>query len=225
MQFASKRFYVAAGGVMMLLVFWAGIKYAAMGFDQPQPELSGQEITVLDEAHPAGQSEDTPEAELQPASIKVYVAGAVSKPDIYEMEPGARVYEAIWQAGPLPEADLASLGMARKLVDGETIYLCQPGEDVPGFMQSTFASSNAANGPTPVPGEFSSYSSSYPLNINTASQDELDRVLPGVGPALAARIVDYRSNNGPFADISDIKNVSGIGDKKYEAIKDMITAN
>ena len=63
------------------------------------------------------------------------------------------------------------------------------------------------------------------VNINTASAEQLDEELEGIGPSLAQRIVSYRDANGPFTDIEQIKNVSGIGDKKFEAIKDNITVS
>jgi competence protein ComEA len=122
-------------------------------------------------------------------------------------------------ARALPAADLKNLNLARKLEDGEAVVVSSladaagnvvEGGDSPAQVQAGTGNKSVRVGTGKV-------------NINTASPQELDEKLPGIGPALAQRIVDYRTSQGRFGSIEDIKEVSGIGDKKYEAIKDLIT--
>ena len=101
--------------------------------------------------------------------------------------------------------------MARVLQDGEPIVI--PGPEAE--MQSVTDSAGIVSG--------SDGMSQGLVNINTADVSLLDEKLPGIGPALAQRIVDYRTANGPFARVEDVKNVSGIGDKKFEDLKNLIT--
>lgn len=146
--------------------------------------------------------------EEEPNYIVVFVNGAVVNPGIYELANGARLYEAIEEAGGLlPDADSKYIPMARIIEDEETIYIPIVGEEPDLIEVST--------------GNISS-SSSGKVNINKANATEL-ATLNGIGPALSQRIIDHRISHGPFKDISEIKNVSGIGEKKYEAIKDHIS--
>ncbi len=120
---------------------------------------------------------------------------------------GDRVHQALSLAGPLPNADLRYLGMARELIDGESILVpeMQAGEAVQGEA-----------GPALPAGK-------NKININRATTAELDAGLEGIGPGLAQQIVDYRNTNGPFKKIEDIRKVGGIGEKRFEAIKDSIS--
>jgi len=144
-----------------------------------------------------------------PRQIVVYVSGAVQSPGVYTLPDGARVDDALRAAGgPAADADLARINLARRLHDEEQVYVPRQGE---------------ANPPVPAAGATSGGSTtSGRLNINTATATEL-ATLPGIGPALAQRIVEYRQTHGPFARIEDLKKVSGIGDKVFERIKDLIT--
>jgi competence protein ComEA len=147
------------------------------------------------------------------ASIIVDVRGAVSKPGVYTLPLGSRVQDALALAGDaLNDADLRPLNLARKLNDGEQIYVSLVGEAIPAPAP---ARGVAARTPTlkPTPGL---------ININTAAVAELD-ALPGIGPSLAQRIVDYRAQNGDFKKLDDLKKVRGIGDALFDQIKDAIT--
>lgn len=147
------------------------------------------------------------------ASIIVDVRGAVSKPGVYTLPLGSRVQDALALAGDaLNDADLRPLNLARKLNDGEQIYVSLVGEATPAPAP---ARGVAARTPTlkPTPGL---------ININTAAVAELD-ALPGIGPSLAQRIVDYRAQNGDFKKLDDLKKVRGIGDALFDQIKDAIT--
>ncbi|MGB9553591.1 MAG: helix-hairpin-helix domain-containing protein, partial [bacterium] len=136
---------------------------------------------------------------------------------------GARVADAIKLAGgATSEADLDALNLAMILKDGDKVVVPQKASRNSFTEEETteFPLTNPVNQPqmniSSQPGQAGK------ININTASASELES-LPGIGPVLAQRIVDYRTQKGGFKSIEEIKEVSGIGDKKFEAIKDLIT--
>jgi competence protein ComEA len=146
-------------------------------------------------------------------SLVVYVAGAVRRAGVYEFAPGSRIVDAIRRAGGLaPGADLAQVNLAEPLTDGERVYVPRRGETPP---PATDGSSSGGSPSGSVGGA--------KVNINTATATELDAGLPGVGPVLAQRIVDYRTQHGPFRDVRDLLKVEGIGQKKFDALKDFAT--
>jgi len=204
----DRRYLLAALLLITVIVFFAGTKYGEM----KQADIVGEPLTI-----------ETGLAEPQTAAgeeLQVYVCGEVEKPGLYKLKAGARVYDALKLAGILPGAALDCAQPARKLQDGETIILLSEAEiALQALEQGTQLSSVMpvlpANNQTSAAGGL--------VNINTATTQELDERLPGVGPAIARRIVDYRESNGGFGKIEDIKNVSGIGDKKYADIKDLIS--
>ena len=155
---------------------------------------------------------------LQPAPteepIAVHVVGAVPRPGFYELPKGSRVQDAIDAAGgALAAADVNTLNLAALLEDGQKLEISykagqEPVEEDGGFEQSEEPARNE---------------SVDLININTATLAELDS-LPGIGPTTAQKIIDYRSENGPFQQIEDLMNVSGIGPATFEGIRDLITA-
>ncbi|NTU64791.1 MAG: hypothetical protein HGB05_15685, partial [Chloroflexi bacterium] len=141
-----------------------------------------------------------------PATINVYVSGAVNKPDVYILPLNAIVKDAIAAAGGATEdADLDRINLATRLADQMQVYVPRQGEAAP-----------------PPPGGSAPGAAAQKININTASVEELDK-LPGIGPSIANAIIDYRTTNGPFKQIEDINAVKGIGDALFEKIKDQIT--
>lgn len=140
--------------------------------------------------------------------IFVHVAGHVQNPGVYEMEEGARVHQAIAKAGgPLEDADLDALNLARVLQDQEKVYVPGKGEhDQIGAM---------------LPQKRGEVEKDK-ININVAQEDQLD-TLPGVGPATAKKIIAYREENGPFQRFEDLLAVPGIGKKKLEELKPYVT--
>lgn len=152
---------------------------------------------------------------VTPSPLRVYVTGAVLHPDVYRLAPACIVKDAIEAAGgAADDADLNRVNLAQELRDQQQLYVPRIGEtDVPPPVMS-------AEPASPV----RSSGSGGTININTASIEELD-TLPGIGPAIAQRIIDYREANGPFKSLEEIKSVSGIGDATYEKIKDRITVN
>ena len=144
--------------------------------------------------------------------IIVHVTGAVPRPGVYALAQGSRVQDAISAAGGfLADAEKSGINLARALEDGEQL-------DIPYMAGSSPVIGTEI--PSLVLTEPSS--SSELININTASQAELE-TLPGIGPTTAQKIIQYREQNGPFVSTEDIINVSGIGPGTYERIKDLIT--
>jgi competence protein ComEA len=139
--------------------------------------------------------------DVQSPKIYVHVAGSVKSPGIYQLDSGTRVFDAVLAAGGFTsKANQSSVNMARALNDGEQLLVASVTSDAVfgGAMTSTMIS----------------------LNQATASQLE---DLPGVGPALAGRMVDWRSANGGFKSKEDLLNITGIGDKLFAAVKDLVT--
>jgi len=142
--------------------------------------------------------------------IVVQISGAVPRPGVYALPEGARVQDVISAAGGfLAEADKDFINLARVLEDGERLDI-------------SYADGFSPVIPTSIVEPVAS--SSDLVNINTAAQFQLE-TLPGIGPTTAGMIIDYRQENGPFFDIEDIINVSGIGPGTYERIKDLITVD
>jgi competence protein ComEA len=149
---------------------------------------------------------------LRPAPTEkpviVYITGAVPRPGVYALPKNARVQDAISAAGGfLAEAEKSQINLAALLEDGEKL-------DIP-YIEGALPFL-ATPGPTVVA------VTTELININIASLEELD-TLPGIGPSLAQRIVDYREQNGPFINAEDIINVPGIGAGNFERFRDMIT--
>ncbi|WP_425412880.1 helix-hairpin-helix domain-containing protein [Micromonospora humi] len=143
--------------------------------------------------------------------VVVAVAGKVRHPGLVRLPAGARLADAVEAAGgALPGVDVALLNPARKVTDGELILVgvtAPPGQPAP----SPPAGGGVPAGPA-----------AGPVNLNTATLAQLD-TLPGVGPVLAQRILDHREQHGGFRSVSDLRQVDGIGDARYEQLKDLVT--
>lgn len=152
--------------------------------------------------------------------IVVYVTGAVERPGLVHLAPDARVDDALQQVQLLPEANLEGMNPAEKLKDGQKVnvpFKVTASVPAPTPTDSVVAGSSPAAVPIAVPA-----AEGEKININTAGAAELDK-LSGVGPALAERIIQYRTEHGPFAKAEDIQNVSGIGPKTYEKMASQVT--
>lgn len=163
-------------------------------------------VSVIPEtgAEPMVQTSDS--AVSEDVLIMVDVAGAVADPSVVELPEGSRVFEAIEKAGGLTsEGDAGALNQAEILSDGQKIYIPTKQE----LKTSSFSFISNAN-------------QSGLININTADSAELQNI-PGVGPATAEKIINYRNENGKFKSVEEIKNVSGIGDKTFDKMKNKIT--
>lgn len=175
--------------------------------------------------------------------VYIDIGGAVKQPMLAELPAGSRVEDAIQEAGGLTRnADLTYINRAELLTDGQKIYIPRKGEDLSGSdngaygsggagsIQGADGSSSSASDAAGSSGSGSVNSSAMSpigtnggkININTADIALLQQ-LTGIGPVTAQKIVDYREQNGRFGSIEEIKNVSGIGDKTFEKLRDDIT--
>ncbi len=162
-----------------------------------------RELTLIPHSEETQQAWDAGESE-KVELITVHLTGAANNPGIYHLPAGARVYELLNLAGGLSiEADPESLNQARPLMDGEQIHIARQGEQ-------------------PVPAAMNSQSGVRQVNINTAGQAELS-TLPGIGEVRAGQIIAHREKYGFFKDPRELMDVSGIGEKTYENLADMIT--
>lgn len=160
----------------------------------------------------AAEEEPKKAEKTEKGEIVVHVCGAVKKPGVYNLPPKSRVEDFIEAAGgPLEDADLNSINLARIPEDGEQI-------PVPSIKdKKEEAEKENPLIKTKEPG----ITKEGKVNINSATLGELD-ILPGVGPVIAQRIIDFRKLKGDFKTVEDIKKVSGIGEKTFEDIKDYI---
>ncbi|GAB6274952.1 MAG: ComEA family DNA-binding protein [Peptococcaceae bacterium] len=195
--------------IAALILFGGGYKYACW-----QKNRAAESKVTLE------QLEAMPGEDEKGEEIVVHVTGAVEKSGVYRLPAGARINDALKKAGVQAEADLDSLNLAAPLIDGQKIIVPLRQENLgmgnPGGPFSSGPPKNMTSRETPAPG------SGGLVNINTADQAALDS-LPGIGPALAQRIIQYREKNGPYKVPEDIKNVSGIGEKRFENLKDLIS--
>ena len=166
----------------------------------------------------AAGEEFTGDRSYSDGTIFVDIGGAVKNPMLVELPDGSRVDDAIQAAGGLKqEADMSNINRAEFLLDGQKIYIPSLALDADGNVIE-----NAAAGTAVSSASGSGSDATGKVNINTADSTQL-QTLNGVGPATAQKIIDYRQSNGSFTSVEDIKNVSGIGDKTFEKMKDHIT--
>ncbi|MBU3717668.1 MAG: hypothetical protein FGM45_05110 [Actinobacteria bacterium] len=154
----------------------------------------------------AAASSLAPTADVPTLDVVVHVAGSVSTPGVYTLASGSRVVDAVAAAGgALPRARVDALNLAAALRDGEQIYVPAIGEVV-----NAPAAATASTG------------SSFPLDLNAATIEQLDQ-LPGVGPATANAIIARRTEIGRFVSVDDLLEVPGLGPAKVAAIRGLVT--
>jgi len=174
-----------------------------------QGELTevNEELTVMNE-QPEGKKNEASVPEEKPLVLMADIKGAVVQPGVYEIEADDRVIDLIELAGGLTkEAEAASINFAMHVSDEMVIYVPRKGESTEGYV--------------PIQNGQQSQDKQT-VNLNTAAAGELE-TLPGIGPSKAEAIIEYRDTNGPYKSIEDLKNISGIGDKTFEKLKELIS--
>lgn len=171
---------------------------------EPTETLS---LTTIEQ--PEEVAQDTAEQPPPAQTVTVDVKGAVHYPGVYTFTTEHRIIDAIEAAGGyVAEADSKLINHAQKLADELIIYVPKVGEEPPVIAQTASSTTNSTTSPL--------------ININTATQQELE-TLPGIGPAKAQAIITHREEQGLFASNEGLKDVTGIGDKSFEQLSDLIT--
>lgn len=151
--------------------------------------------------------------------IVIYITGAVKNEGIYDMKKNSRIADSIEKAGGLTEeANIENINLAYILEDGMKIHIPKKNENFNEIEDHTNAYLSKEN---TISENSKNTNNDEKININTATQTELE-TLPGIGPSTALKIIEYRKENGKFNSIEDIKKISGIGDRKFSQIKDLI---
>ncbi|MFD8480764.1 helix-hairpin-helix domain-containing protein [Kitasatospora sp. NPDC059673] len=185
-------------GLTVLLVLAIG--YAAQHFWLGRPHPVAVPATAIAESTADRATEGVPTHQPVGPSLVVHIAGKVQDPGLRTFPAGSRVADALAAAGgPIPGTDTSLLNLARPLIDGEQILVGV--ENAPGGAPAAPAG---------------------PVSLNHSSAEQLDS-LPGVGPALAQRILQYRLTHGPFQSLDQLRHVPGIGPRKYEDLKPLLT--
>ncbi|HVX29668.1 MAG TPA: ComEA family DNA-binding protein [Nitrolancea sp.] len=147
--------------------------------------------------------------------LTVYAGGAVAKPGLYTLPLHSRIATLLDQAGLLESAEQSGLQMAAELHDGQQVIVpTRQATDASLPPANTVAASPAESEPTPV--------ATGPINVNSATEEELE-TLPGIGPALAQRILDYRNENGPFKSLDQLAEVKGISARMVDELRGLAT--
>ena len=198
----------------IVLAFCGGLNYTRWRAVTPLPP-------IFEEAPRAAGKGSTPSMKV--GTILVHVAGSVRKPGVLTLPANARTIDAIRGAGGATAGgDVNSLNLAAHLQDGQQVVVPSRQKAVPAAVAQVPV---AATFPTGTAWKGSSQQSKKEftgvININRASAAELE-ALPGVGPAIAGRIIEHRTQNGPFRSLSDLDAVKGIGAKKLEKLKDHV---
>lgn len=203
---ADARFGVIA---LVVIAVIAGVVWYRVGVSGG----SGDESTTSEASAPASapRAPRDPVATTQPGeSIIVHVAGAVTRPGVAELPAGSRVIDAVEAAGgALADGDLDQLNLAAKVADGERVLVPRVGEI--GVAAPTSGSGSAAGATTGAL-----------LNLNTATTEQLEE-LPGIGPVLAGAILDERERRGGFGSVNELREVRGIGEKRFADLRDLVT--
>lgn len=178
-------------------------------WSRPRPQPA-QAPVVRPAAQPAAASAVAATPSPTPAMLVIDVAGKVRRPGVVTLPAGSRVIDAIKAAGGIrPGAKTGTLNLARRVVDGEQILVGVTATPAPGAPPSAAPDASGTSVPA------------APLDLNTATAGQLDE-LPGVGPVLAQRIVDYRTQHGGFRSVDELRQVSGIGEAKFADVKNLV---
>ena len=216
--------------IAIILIILAIIAYYYLYLKNSTEEISNQDLEVNN----TQESNQTNETEKETEeTIVVHISGAVNIEGIVELEAGSRIANAIEKVGGVKEnADMTDINLAYPLEDGMKIHIptkeeTEANKNNENMIDESYVTSSSGGvsskeDTNSTQGSSSTSTSNEKVNINTATQEELD-TLPGIGPSIASKIIDYREQNGKFNSIEEIKEVSGIGDAKYEKIKDSIT--
>ena len=204
--------------IFLGIVAVIGITYYSYTNEKNMEISQENELEVENETNEINVDEENSE---KIATIKVHVSGAVKNEGVYELEEDARIADAIEKAGGVSDiANMKNVNLASKLEDGMKIYIPKQGEDVlENDLEENINNKETTLGRSGTNSNVENEKEK--ININKATKEELD-TLPGIGESTAQKIIQYREEHGSFKNIEELKEVKGIGDAKYEEIKDLV---
>lgn len=212
MEFLNKKqkiIFIVIGTLMVMFIGYYIIK--------KQDDYKYKEIETIIEEDSAANAVNY-EEKIEDTSIIVHVTGAIKKDGIIKAKQGDRIADVIEKAGGITEeADLSKVNLAYRVSDGQKIYIPSINEKNLQTETEEYITNEAGKNIIVEEEE----TNKEKVNINTATQTELE-TLSGIGPSTALKIINYRNENGKFKTKEDIKNVPGIGEQKYESIKENI---
>ena len=213
----AKKYKIALG-LGLLGVIAAGF-ILLQGRDQGETDV--QQLTEQTSSsssymnEKSNKSNEISQTETEDQLVTVDVKGAVKKPGVYQLQSNSRVHDALEKAGGLTdEADLKSVNQAQKLSDEAVVYVAKVGENAVDVTASAPASATSGTNQT----------KSALVNLNTATEADF-QTISGIGQKRAQDIIAYREANGRFKSVDDLKNVSGIGAKTLEKLKEYVTVD
>lgn len=210
------KIIIAVGAIIIAIT--VGIYFYRTTKDNSEIEITKDNLTTNTAV------ENSNETVEENNKIVVHITGEVNYPGVVVLKEGARVVDAIEAGGgETDEADLSSLNLAYMLSDGEKIYVPNK-EETSQESQGREYITSAKDDSEQSENGAKSTGTNFKININTAKQEELTQIT-GIGESTAKKIIEYRTQNGKFKSIEDIKNIPGIGDSKFNAMKEEITVN
>lgn len=203
--------------IILIALICCTIAYAVMSNNSEYEEQDILEQNII-ENKIENKIEDNIENEKR--KIVIHITGQVKNPGLVYLDEGARIADAIKEVGgSTKDAALDKVNLAYILEDGQKIYIPNKNEKI---SEIQYIITNSGENVLKDTGKESNVKGGIKkVNINSANQEELE-TLPGVGPALAVRIIEYRNSNGKFEKVEDVQNVKGIGDSKFTNIKEYI---
>ena len=208
MEFLNKKQKLILGVVGSIMFLFIG--YYILNKTEKLNYIEFNEDEIINET--INIEENTIEKEEN--EIIIHITGEVENEGIVKIDKNSRLADVIEEAGgTTKDADLSKINLAYEVKDGQKIYIPNVEEE----LEEEYITDDAGEGVLPEENI-----KSEKVNINTAKQTELE-TLSGIGPSTALKIIDYRNENGEFKSIEDLKNVPGIGDSKFEAIKEDIS--
>lgn len=213
----KNKIIIAVGAIIIAIT--VGIYFYRTTKDNSEIEITEDNLTTN-----TAVENNNEIVEEENNTIVVHITGEINYPGVVVLKEGARVVDAIEAGGgETDEADLSSLNLAYMLSDGEKIYVPNKEETSQESQEREYITSAKDNSEQSENGAKST-GTNFKININTAKQEELTQIT-GIGESTAKKIIEYRTQNGKFKSIEDIKNIPGIGDSKFNAMKEEITVN